>query len=111
MRTPSKILHINADYQVVYIILFDGVRIKTPLPMEIALSMLENEKFDLIFFEPKNMAVLTPLTATDHLKSIIDSFSTGSLGFLPPTKFSLGYTEDKLGKNLTLLNKAQNIFF
>lgn len=85
MKTPIKILHIDIDYQVVYMIIFDGVRIKTPLPLEIALSMLEDKKFDLIFFEPRNMAVFTPLTATDHLESIIDSFSRGSLGSPRPT--------------------------
>lgn len=104
MKAPCKILHITTDYQVIYMILFDGVRIKTPLPLEIALSMLENEKFDLILFEPQDMAVLTPLTGTDHLKSIIDSFPKGSLGFLPTDKFPLDYSEKRFGKNGTLTN-------
>jgi hypothetical protein len=98
MKGPIKILHVHADYQVIYMILFEGVRIKSPLPLEIALSMLENEKFDLILFEPLNMAVFTPLTATVPLESIIDSFSKGSLDFLP-TKFTSDYIEKGLGKN------------
>ena len=88
MKGPIKILHIHADYQVIYMILFEGVRIKSPLPLEIALSMLENEEFDLIFFEPQNMAVFTPLNATVPLESIIDSFSKGSLSFLQTRAFS-----------------------
>lgn len=104
MKTLIKILYINVDYQVIYIIIFDGIRIKTPLPLKIALSMLEDEKFDLIFFEPQNMAVLTPLTATDHQESIINSSSKRSLGSLPTDKFPLGYSEKRFGKNGTLTN-------
>ena len=91
MKAPIKILHIHADYQVIYMIIFNGVRIKSPLSLEIALSMLENEKFDLIFFEPQNMAVFTPLTAAVPLESIMDSFSKGSLDFLPTNKFISDY--------------------
>jgi hypothetical protein len=93
MKVPIKILHIHADYQVNYMILFNGVRIKSPLSLEIALTMLENEKFDLIFFEPQNMAVFTPLTADVSLESIIDSFHKGSNGFLPSNQFTPDYIE------------------
>jgi hypothetical protein len=73
MKVPIKILHIKADCQVVYIIILDGVQIKSPLPLETAIFMLENEKFDLIFSEPQNMAVLTPQTGMAKLESIINS--------------------------------------
>jgi hypothetical protein len=95
MKAPIKILHIHADYQVIYMIIFNGVRIKSPLSLEVALSMLENERFDLIFFEPQNMAVFTPLTAAVPLESIMDSFSKGSFDFLPTNKFISDYIEKR----------------
>jgi hypothetical protein len=79
MKPPIKILHIDVNYQVVYTVIFDGLQIKSSLPMETALLMLENERFDFIFSEPQRMIVLTPLTASDNMQSIADSFSNCSL--------------------------------
>jgi hypothetical protein len=79
MKPPIKILHIDINYQVVYMVIFNGVQIKSSLPMETALLMLENERFDFIFSEPQRMAVLTPLTASDNMESIVESFSNCSV--------------------------------
>jgi hypothetical protein len=75
MKKPIKILHVDSDYRVVYVVIFNGVQIKSSLPLETALLMLENERFDFIFSETQRMAVLTPLTASDNMESIVDSFS------------------------------------
>ncbi len=83
MKTPVKILHIDTDYQVAYWLIFEGTRIKSHLSMEIALSMLENELFDLILSEPQNMAVLTARTAADNLELLMAPFYKNP-SFYPP---------------------------
>ncbi len=65
---PVKILHIDADYQIVYFILLEGTLIKTPIPMGRAIKMLKNESFDLILSEPQHLAILTPKPRTDQRK-------------------------------------------
>jgi hypothetical protein len=60
MRRAIKIIHINSQYDVIYVIIQDGTLIKSTVPLETALSMLKNERFDLILAEPQNMAILTP---------------------------------------------------
>jgi hypothetical protein len=85
MRPPIKILHIDADYRIIYRLFFDGVQIKSLLPLETALSMLRNDKFDFIFSEPQKIAVFTPRTASDTLESLIPSLLKDSLNFSPPT--------------------------
>lgn len=65
MKAPIKIIHINADYQVVYILIREGALIKSTVPLETAVPMLKNEHFDLILFEPNNMAFLNPQTSQE----------------------------------------------
>ncbi len=81
MKKPMKILHIDSDYRVVYMVIFDGVQIKSSLPLETAISMLENQLFDLILAEPQNMAVLTPGTETDKVELLMAPFYKDSLNF------------------------------
>ena len=66
MQRAIKIMHINNDYEVIYIIIKDGALIKSNVPLETAISMLKNEKLDLILAEPQNMAILTPQNAGDN---------------------------------------------
>jgi hypothetical protein len=83
MEVPIKILYIDADYRVVYTVLFNGSKIQSSLPLETALHKLETEKFDLIFSEPQHIVVLTPQTAADKMEFIINSFSKGPLPLIP----------------------------
>jgi hypothetical protein len=53
-------MHINSQYEALYVIIHDGTLIKSTVPLKTAISMLKNEKFDLILAEPQNMAILTP---------------------------------------------------
>jgi len=69
MKRAIKIMHINSHYEVIYIIINDGTLIKSTVPLKTALSMLKNEKFDLILAEPQNMAILTPQMAGDNFAS------------------------------------------
>jgi hypothetical protein len=55
-----KVLHIDEEYRVVYVLIRDGALIKSPVQMETAIAMLNTEVFDLILFEPQNLAILTP---------------------------------------------------
>ena len=66
MKRAIKIMHINSQYDVIYVIIHDGTLIKSTVPLETALSMLKNEKFDLILAEPQNMAILTPQTTKEN---------------------------------------------
>lgn len=65
MKEPIKIMHIDTDYHVVYVLIREGALIKSTVPLEIAIPMLKNEHFDLILFEPRHMAFLTPQTSQD----------------------------------------------
>jgi hypothetical protein len=58
MNKLIKILHINPSWQVIYILIRDRVLIKSKVPLEKAISMLKNEKFDLIVSEPQKIAIL-----------------------------------------------------
>ena len=68
MKTPIKILHIDACYQAAYTIIRDGGVMRSTLPLKTALTMLENETFDLILSEPQSMAVFTSQTRSDNLE-------------------------------------------
>ncbi len=57
-------MHIDSDFRVVYILIQKGVLIKSTLSLESALTMLKNDRFDLIMSESQNMAILTPQRAT-----------------------------------------------
>jgi hypothetical protein len=59
MGLPVKILYIQADHQILYILLLDGVFVKSFLSLETALAMLDQEQFDLIFSVPQNLLVYT----------------------------------------------------
>jgi hypothetical protein len=67
MEKPIKILHIDPDWKVILFYIQNGVTIKSFVPLEPAISMLKNIKFDLILSEPQNIAILTPQTKTNEL--------------------------------------------
>ncbi len=60
MKESIKILHIDGDYRVVYIVIGEGALIKSTVGLEDAINMLKNIKFDLILSEPQHLAILTP---------------------------------------------------
>lgn len=60
MKELIKILHIDNDYRVVMILIRAGVLIKSTVSQESAVTMLNNDRFDLILSEPHNIAILTP---------------------------------------------------
>lgn len=60
MNKPIKILHVDSDWQVTYILIREGTFIKSDVPLKAAQALLEKEKFDLILSEPQNIAILTP---------------------------------------------------
>jgi hypothetical protein len=58
MNNLLKILHINPSWEVVYILIGDGIFVKSNVPLEEAIPMLKNDNFDLILSEPQNIAIL-----------------------------------------------------
>jgi len=73
MKKIIKILHVDLNWNVIYILIQDGILLKSTVPLKTAVDLLKKVKFDLILSEPQNKAVLTPRTATDHIDYIKDS--------------------------------------
>lgn len=65
MKKPIKIIHIDGNWKIVYIIIRAGGLIKSAVPLKAAIALLKKEKFDLIISEPHHKAVLTPQMAAD----------------------------------------------
>jgi hypothetical protein len=64
MNKLIKILHVDSNWQVIYILIRDGILIKSIVPLEKAISMLQDEKFDLIISEPQKIALLDQSTGS-----------------------------------------------
>jgi hypothetical protein len=77
MKNPIKILHIDANWKIVYIIIRAGSLIKSKVPLKAAIDLLKKEKFDLIISEPHHKAILTPEPAVAGLKEVKDSLISG----------------------------------
>jgi len=58
MSRLIKILHIDPDYQITYLIFRHRSTIRTSVPLETAIKLLKKEDFDLIVSEPHNKAIL-----------------------------------------------------
>jgi hypothetical protein len=80
MKKTIKILHIDLNWKVVYVVIQDGTLIKSTVPLKTAIDLMKNVNFDLILSEPQNKAVLTPQTATDHIDYIKNSLSRPNTG-------------------------------
>jgi hypothetical protein len=48
MEEPIKIMHIDSDYRVVFILIRKGALIKSTVSLEAALTMLKSDQFDFI---------------------------------------------------------------
>jgi hypothetical protein len=64
MNKLIKILHIDSNWQVIYILIRDRAMVKTVVSLETAILLLKNQDFDLIVSEPHNSAIL------DHQEKI-----------------------------------------
>jgi hypothetical protein len=58
MSRLIKILHIDPDYQITYLIYRDRSAIRTSVPLPKAIELLKKEDFDLIISEPHHQAIL-----------------------------------------------------
>ena len=58
MSKTIKILHIDPDFKVTYLIYGPGSAIRTQVPLETAIDLLKRVEFDLILSEPHNKAIL-----------------------------------------------------
>ena len=77
MKQPIKILHVDLDWKVIYILVRPGALIKSGISLETALDLLKNETFDLIISEPHHKAALhrqTAMVAIDMTQSATRSF-------------------------------------
>ena len=74
MSRVIKILHIDPDYQITYLIYRHNSSIRTSVPLQTAIELLKKEDFDLILSEPHNKAILKkqPLTIEPKLGSADD---------------------------------------
>ena len=72
MGNPIKILHIDLNWKVVYLVIRTGLLIKTSVSLETAASLLKKVRFDLII-EQENRSIKrfsAPWTNPDKIGSI-----------------------------------------
>jgi hypothetical protein len=60
MEKPIRIMHIDPDYNVTYLIKCAGFYFQSLLSVEEAVDLLRTEKIDLIISEPHNRVILPP---------------------------------------------------
>ncbi|MCU0578958.1 MAG: hypothetical protein MUF69_05355 [Desulfobacterota bacterium] len=58
MKKIVKILHIDRNWKITYLIIRKGILMKSYLSLESTLSMVKKDFFDLILSEPQNLAIL-----------------------------------------------------
>lgn len=58
MTDSIKILHIDHQYKGFYMIIKEGVTIRSSLCLGEIIKLLKKEELDLILSEPQNMAIL-----------------------------------------------------
>jgi hypothetical protein len=87
MKNPIKIMHIDGNWNIVYIIVRAGGLIKSGVPLKAAIDLLKKEKFDLIISEPHHKAILTPQMAAGGLENLKDKVTNGS--FLGGTVYKI----------------------
>jgi hypothetical protein len=63
MEKTFKILHIDPKYDVIYCRIKKGAFIKSKVSLKAAISLLKNERFDLIISEPHHRAILDSMNA------------------------------------------------
>ena len=81
MSKTIKILHIDPDFKVTYLIYGPGSSIRTPVPLETAIDLLKKVDFDLILSEPHNKAILKkekPENGIKRIKSDLQPFMEAS---------------------------------
>jgi hypothetical protein len=66
MEKLIKILHIDPNWKVIYVLIRGSALVKTVVSIKTALSLLANHKFDLILSEPQNIAIMDPQATLDE---------------------------------------------
>lgn len=60
MERPRRILYIDPSWKAMYILIREGVMIKSMISLKTTLSLLRKQNFDLLLTDPLNMNVLNP---------------------------------------------------
>ena len=58
MSKPIRILHIDGHYQGFYMIIQEGITIRSEIHLKAIVTLLKTEEFDLILSEPQNLFIL-----------------------------------------------------
>jgi hypothetical protein len=82
MKNPIKILHIDADYQVHYLIIQTGSLIHSTISLRTAINFLKTVEFDLILSEPHHKALLQKENI-NHDKTISELFISSKDNRIP----------------------------
>jgi hypothetical protein len=70
MKKLIKILHIDREWTVMYLIIRTGSLIRSKVPLKSACTLLKKEHFDLIISEPHQWAILNPSAGADSPGSV-----------------------------------------
>jgi hypothetical protein len=60
MERPRRILYIDPSWKAMYILIREGMIIKSIISLKTTLSLLKKQNFDLLLADPMNMNVLNP---------------------------------------------------
>jgi hypothetical protein len=65
MSKTIKILHIDGQYESFYVIIQEGIIIRSQVHLKEIVNLLKTEEFDLILSEPQNIAILKDSRSSD----------------------------------------------
>ena len=60
MEISRRILYIDPSWKAMYILIREGVMIKSMISLKKTLSLLKKQNFDLLLTDPLNMAIQNP---------------------------------------------------
>ena len=60
MERPRRILYIDPSWKAMYILIREGIMIKSMISLKTTLSLLRKQHFDLLLTDPLNMNVPNP---------------------------------------------------
>jgi hypothetical protein len=80
MNQPIKILHIDPEYKVTYLIYRSGSSIQSTVNLQEAIDLLKTVDFDMVISEPHNRAILNKPKSTGPSELSLPKVLNGWVG-------------------------------